>query len=269
MNVRSSKPLCVLLLAGLWLLAAQLQAATQEFALGPGDVIRISVFQNPDLSVETRVSEAGTVTFPLLGSVEVGGLSIAAAEGRIAGRLREGGFVLQPQVNILALQMRASQVAVLGMVNRPGRFPMETANLRLSDMLALAGGITPAGADVVVLVGMREGRPVRREIDLPGLFLDRRAEDDIALAGGDVLYVHRAPVFYIYGEVQRPGAYRLERGMNLMQALAQGGGLTLRGTERGIRIHRRGPEGAVQAIEPAMDQAVKADDVIHVRESLF
>jgi len=167
------------------------------------------------------------------------------------------------------VQMRGSQVAVLGQVNRPGRFPLETFDLKLTDLLAIAGGITAGGADTVVLTGMREGKPMRREIDLPSLFLDDRIADDLPIAGGDVIYVHRAPVFYIYGEVQRPGAYRVERGMTVMQALALGGGPTIRGTERGLRLHRREAGGKVQTIEPAMSEPVRGDDVLYIKESLF
>lgn len=253
-----------------WLIAAaSAWAAAGDFLLGAGDVVRITVFQNPDLATETRVSESGTVTFPLVGSVPVGGLTIPAAEQKIAERLRQGGFVLQPQVNILVLQVRGSQVAVLGQVNRPGRFPLETFNVKVTDVLATAGGITAGGADSIVLVGTREGKPMRREIDVPALFLDGRLDDDVAVAGGDIIYVHRAPVFYIYGEVQRPGAYRLERGMTVMQALAQGGGVTLRGTEKGLRVFRRGEDGTVRELEPAMNEAVRNEDVLHVKESLF
>jgi polysaccharide export outer membrane protein len=84
-----------------------------------------------------------------------------------------------------------------------------------------------------------------------------------------VVYVDRMPMFYIYGEVQRPGALRLERGMTLMQALAAGGGLTQRGTQKGIRVHRRGADGKVEILQPAMNEVLRTDDVIYVRESLF
>jgi len=252
-------------------LIAASQAATdqREYVLGAGDIVRISVFQNPDLAVETRVSESGAITFPLVGAVPVGGLSIQAAEQLIAKMLREGGFVLQPQVNALVMQYRSSQVSVLGLVNRPGKHPLEQAGSRVTDVLALAGGIVPAGADTVVLVGSRGGKPYRIEIDLPAMILDGDMSQNIGVQNGDVLYVHRAPQFYVYGEVQRPGAFRVERDMTVMQALAQGGGLTLRGTERGIRVHRRDKDGRIERIEPSMDEAVKPDDVIYVRESLF
>jgi polysaccharide export outer membrane protein len=250
--------------------AAQAQnGKNAEYVLGPGDIVRITVFQNPDLTTETRVSEAGTLSFPLIGSVPVGGLSLSQGEKTIADMLREGRFVQMPQVNILPVQIRSSQVAVLGHVNRPGRYPLETVNMRLSDMLATAGGVATTGSDTVVLMGTREGRAIRREIDIPALFLKGEVASDIPLTGGDVLYVSRAPMFYIYGEVQRPGAFRLERDMTVMQGLATGGGLTIRGTENGLRVHRRDAAGKLQIIEPNLDEPLKANDVIYVRESLF
>lgn len=250
-----------------------------DYRLGAGDAIKISVFQNPDLTVETRVSESGVVTYPLIGAVQLGGLSIAGAEKAIADKLREGGFVQKPQVNILLMQVRGNQVSVLGLVNRPGRYPIETGNTRVSDMLATAGGAittgsvsstgVTAGSDIAIVTGVRQGKPFRQEIDVPAIFLSGQADLDINVAGGDVIYVHRAPMFYIYGEVQRAGSYRLERGMTVLQGLAQGGGLTIRGTERGLRIHRRGPDGKVFVMTPEKSEPIQADDVLYVQESLF
>lgn len=249
------------------------QGATQpvrnEYMLGAGDVIRVTVYQNPDLSIETRVSEAGVISYPLLGSVRVGGLTVTDVEKRIAEGLRSGNFVKQPQVTVLVTQVRGNQVSVLGQVNRPGRYPLEVADTRLTDVLATAGGIAAGGADVVTLVGTRNGQPYRAEIDLPRVMSSARTANDLQILNGDVVWVDRAPMVYIYGEVQRPGALRLERGMTVMQALATGGGLTLRGTEKGLRVHRRGSDGKVQVVQPSMDDALRDGDVVYVRESLF
>ncbi len=262
-----------LLAAMLWLQIGFSAAAPadnkSEFVLGAGDVIRITVFQNPDLTLETRVSENGAISFPLVGQVAVGGLTVSDAEKKLAKLLRDGGFVLQPQVNILPVQIRGNQVSVLGQVNRPGRYPLDVANAKVTDMLAVAGGITQGGADSLILAGTRNGKPFRQEIDLPSIFLGGKAELDVPIAGGDTIYVHRAPMFYIYGEVQRPGAFRVERDMTVMQALAQGGGLTIRGTQRGIQINRRDDKGKVQQISPEMSTPIRADDVIFVKESIF
>jgi len=265
--VRRFGVVVVAFVAALFALGAA--AAEGDYLLGAGDVIKVGVFQNPDLTVETRISESGEITFPLLGSVKVGGLSIGAAENKVAAGLRDGGFVMKPQVNILLTQLRGNQVSVLGMVGRPGRFPLEVTNTRLTDALALAGGPLQQGSDIVVVAGIRDGKPVRFEVDIAAIFLDKSGAQDVALRNGDVIYVHRAPTFYVYGEVQRPGGYRVERHMTVMQALALGGGPTLRGTLRGLELHRRDESGKVQLVTPQLDDAVRPDDVIYVKESLF
>ncbi len=240
-----------------------------DYRLSAGDMMRIVVFQNPDLTTEVRVSESGVISYPLLGSVELGGLTIPTAEKKIAGLLKDGKFVQQPQVNIILTQVRGNQVSVLGQVNRPGRYPLETFTIHVSDVLALAGGISGTGSDSVILSGTRNGKPFRREIDIPGLFIDDKRSDDILVESGDIMYVHRAPMYYIYGEVQRPGSYRVERNMTLMQALAQSGGPTMRGTQRNIKIFRRGVGGKLGEISLDLTASVNSDDVLYVRESLF
>jgi polysaccharide export outer membrane protein len=244
-------------------------AALTEYRLGAGDLVRISVYQNPDLSLETRIGEAGVVSYPLLGSIRIGGMTVSQAEKLLADGLRSGNFVKQPQVSMFVVQVRGNQASVLGQVNRPGRFPIEVADMRLSDLLAMAGGITTSGADTMTLVGTRNGQPFRKELDLPSIFRSDKREDDVLVQNGDVVYVERAPTIYIYGEVQRAGAIRLERGMTVMQALAAGGGLTLRGTEKGLRVHRKGADGKILIVQPSMDDALREGDVVYVRESLF
>lgn len=347
---------CISLLSSLMiLLVSQAVVAGDEYALGAGDMIRIQVFQNPELTTEARVSETGEITFPLLGSVNVGGVGIGQAERKIAQGLVQGGLVQKPQVNIVLLQVRGNQVAVLGLVNRPGRYVIETFDTRLSEMLATAGGVVAsAGNGKAILTGVRDGKPIRNEIDLADLFLyqgkvtdplvvrgdvvyivpgnqvsilgevnrpgryplenaSMRFTDALAMAGGinpsggdsavvegtrngehfykkidllsifmdqdqamnldiaagDSIYIHRAPMFYVYGEVQRPGAYRVERNMTVMQALAQGGGPTPRGTQRGIKLHRKNASGAVEKLSPELDAVIQAGDVLYVKESLF
>jgi polysaccharide export outer membrane protein len=86
---------------------------------------------------------------------------------------------------------------------------------------------------------------------------------------GDIIFVDRAPRFYIYGEVQRPGQLRLERQMTVLQALSAGGGLTPRGTERGLRVKRRDQEGKLQTLDVKGDDLLQPNDVVYVKESLF
>lgn len=266
---RLARRACTCLWALLLLFAGPVLAQPGDYALAPGDSIRVQVFQSPDLTLETRISETGTISYPLIGLVRLGGLNVGAAEKRIADALKSGGFVQDPQVTVLLIQARGSQVSVLGHVNRPGRFVLESANTRLSDMLANAGGATPSGDDVAIVIGSRGGKPLRKLIDVPSLFLQEQSADDILLQGGDAIYVHRAPTFYIYGEANRPGSFRIERAMTVMQALAIAGGPTVRGSQHRLILHRRQADGSVQALRPSLNEAVLPNDVIYVRESIF
>ena len=243
-------------------------AHADEMRLGGGDVVKISVFGNPDLAVETRVSDAGFISMPLVGQVAVAGLSTAAAEAKIATMLETGGFVKKPQVNLLITALTSQQVSVLGQVNRAGRYPIEGRRSVL-DMVALAGGVGVEGGDIVTVIRKRNGKEVKEQIDTAELVRDADKAVNFDLQGGDVIFVERAPRFYIYGEVQRPGMLRLERQMTVLQALSAGGGLTPRGTERGLRVKRRDELGKLQTIDVKGDDLLKPDDVVYVKESLF
>jgi polysaccharide export outer membrane protein len=144
-----------------------------------------------------------------------------------------------------------------------------TTNTHASQMLAEAGGVTATGDDRIIVTGTRDGKPFRREIDIDSLYRSPNSESDVLLAAGDTIYVARAPMFYVYGEIMRPGSYRLERNMTMRQAIAAGGGLTLRGTERRLKVVRNTKEGASEKIDTTLDAPVLPGDVIYVSESLF
>ena len=256
-----------------WLMAALLAwgagaAGAADVLLGPGDVVRASVYGSPDLGIETRIAEGGTMTFPLLGDVQVGGLTTQQAEKRIAGLLEKGGYLKKAQVNLLITTLASQQVSVLGQVNRPGRYPVDGPR-KVLDVLALAGGIGPDGGDLVTLVRSRQGVTMRETIDVVEMVRKGEPGRDHDVAGGDIIFVERAPRAYITGEVQRPGPFRIERAMTVQQALSAGGGLTPRGTQRGVRITRRAADGVQRTVAAKGDDLVQNDDVITVPESFF
>jgi polysaccharide export outer membrane protein len=133
----------------------------------------------------------------------------------------------------------------------------------------LAGGIAVDGADTVILVRQRGGRTITLEIDLPALFKSSGSLTNPEVVGGDSVFVERYPVFYVYGEVQRPGVYRLEKGMTLIQALSVGGGFTLRAAKKDVQINRRDKAGKIQTRTGDLNDPLLPDDVVYVKESLF
>lgn len=254
----------------LWIAAASAFAASPKgYIMGPGDSVKITVYQNPDMATETRISELGSIMFPLLGPVEIGGLTPAQAEIRIAALLKSGGFVPRAQVTVFVTQFRSRQVSVLGLVARPGRFAIEDPTIRLTDVLAMAGGVATGGADTVTVVRPGPNGEQRFEVDLLAIFDEASPEKNMEIQNGDTVFVPRMPVFYIYGEVQRPGAYRLERRMTVMQAISLASGMTPRGSEKGLRITRRDAKGNSKHISVSMEDRIVQDDVIYVKESLF
>lgn len=257
-------------------LLATVARAGDATPLGAGDVVRISVYGQPDLSTTARISESNKIAFPLIGDVAIGGLSTARAEAKIAYLLSNGGFVKNAQVNIFVeqrLQTLANTVTILGQVAQPGKYPLQTATVEgvdsLVDLLAAAGGTRETAADYMVLIKKNGKKEKRMRIDLISLLEEGNFDKfNYTLEGGDVVFVPEMDVFYVYGQVQRPGRYRLERGMTVMQALSVGGGITDRGSEKGIQIKRRSSDSSKTMDAKPTDELVK-DDVIYVKESLF
>ena len=250
------------------LLAAPAWSADSEYRMGTGDVLHITVYGQPDLTTEARVGENGSITFPLIGDVKLAGSTPAQGETEIAKRLSKGGFILEPFVTLNVVQYRGQQISVLGRVNRPGKYTLERVS-RVTDALALAGGIIIDGADIVTLMRVKDGKAEYRDIDTIALFKPGGEASNELVQDGDIINVARQPMFYIYGEVQRPGAFRLEQNMSVVQALSMGGGLSSRGTQRGIKILRRATNGTLQELDAELADLVKKDDVIYVKESLF
>jgi polysaccharide export outer membrane protein len=245
----------------------EMRAALES--IGVGDMVRITVFRNPELTTETRVTDQGTISFPMLGDVPVAGMTPSQLSKRIADKLSSGKYVVNPEVQVTMMQVNSRQVSVLGNVNKPGRYPIDNINARLTDFIAAAGGIAAPGSDLVTVVTVRDGKASKRDVDLSQMFVSGNIDSNLDLQPGDTIYVHRAPMVYVYGEVQKAGAYRLEPHMTVMQAIAMGGGLTPRGTQRGLKIHRRADNGQVQQINARLTDEVKVDDVVYVDESLF
>ena len=244
------------------------QADLRLEALGMGDMVRVTVFRNPELTTEGRVSERGTILFPMIGEVNIAGLTPSQAGARIADKLRSGKYVVNPEVTVSMMQVNSRQVSVLGNVVKPGRYPLDSTTAHLTDVIALAGGVGPTGSDEVTIITNRGGKPEKVNVDMAEMFRRGDLTRNITLEPGDTIYVHKAPMVYVYGEVQKGGAYRVEPNMTVMQAIAMGGGITPRGTERGIKISRRDASG-VKRVDADLNTTVQADDVIYVKESLF
>lgn len=255
------------LMWGLAMLAcvAHADAPPPDYRLGPGDLIRVSAFGAPEMTSEVRVAESGAISLPLVGAVQVAGLSPSDAEALLARKYSEGGFLKQPQISVLVLEYLSQKVAVLGHVTRPGQYPLRTS-AHVLDLIADAGGLLAASAADHAILNRANGS--QTEVDLTRLF-DGDPSQNLAVQSGDRLYVPKADQFYVYGQVNKPGAYKLERNMTVSRAISISGGLTPRGTERRAIVKRRDASGKEKEYSVKSGDILKSDDVLFIKESLF
>lgn len=246
-------------------LAATAFAAGDDYRLGSGDLLKISAFGYPDLAADVRVSQSGNITFPLIGQIPVSGLSTREVETLITRRLTDGGFIRSAQVSVLVVEYQSQSVAVMGQVAKPGQYFLDRSS-KVLDLLAKAGGLIIATAGDQAYLVRHDGS--RQDIDLDRMF-EGDPKNNPVVADGDTINVPRAPRFYIYGQVQRPGDYRLERNMTLSRAISASGGLTLRGSERRVVVKRRDAGGKERTISIKGHEQLQPDDVVFVKESLF
>ncbi|MBV8465978.1 MAG: SLBB domain-containing protein [Burkholderiales bacterium] len=239
--------------------------AEDDYLLGVGDIVKVVVYDHPDLTTEVALGTGGKLTFPLVGEVGLEGKTASQAEALLSDKLKTGGFIKTPSVNVMVTQYRSQRVSVVGEVFKPGRYVLDGPT-SLVDMLATAGGITPNGGDVIVL---RRGEH-RVEFTIPKLMGNTdQSLQSMDVVNGDVLYVPRMQQVYVYGEVNRPGAFRLEQHMNAMQALSLAGGFTPRASHSRLKIHRTEPDGSIKKMSITLTDTLQADDVLFVDESIF
>jgi polysaccharide biosynthesis/export protein len=249
--------------AMLWM--GQADAKPEDYRVGPGDLLKILVFDHDELSVDVRVSQTGNITFPLVGQVPVSGLSARDTELLLGRRLIEGGFVKQPQISVLVSEYQSQKVSVMGQVTKPGQYPLD-ASKKVMDVLALAGGIlNDTAADDATLVRVDGSRTV---IDLEKLF-DGDPALNLPVQDGDTVFVAHAPQFYVYGQVQHPGQYKLPRHTTISQAISIGGGLMPRGTQRGAVVKRIDAKGKEHKVSVKDEDVLLPNDVLLIKASLF
>jgi len=254
-------------------------SAVTNTRVGSGDVLRVTVFGQPDLSAEVGVNDKGFLTLPLIGGIDVNGLTTSEISAKVADGLRKGQYLKNPEVSVEVVQLRSQMVSVLGEVSRPGRYPIP-GHMSVLELLATAGGLTAQADQTVTLLRRKDNKtgdksPSNSESDvrIPILLGETSATErsplDVELNAGDVVYVNKKKLFYIHGEVNRPGSYPMEQDMNVMRAISLGGGMTQRASQRRIYINREMPEKGVQEIKAKLTDPVLPGDVVYVNESLF
>lgn len=261
-------PLALIVGLAVWIMSAPAWAQAMREVIGPGDTVRISAYRYPDLTTEARLSDQGKLNVPLVGEMSLKGMTPDEAAKRIADRLKSGKYINDPQITVTVVQARSRLVSVLGNVKNPGRYVLDGTSARISDVIAMAGGLDPNASDKITVQrnGGEKSEPL--SVDFSSI-IEGDVSKNIEVSGGDSVFVPRAPVVYVYGEVPKGGAYRIEADMTVMQAISLAGGITPRGSQNRVQIRRRGDDGKWKQSTAKLTDRVAPDDVVYVRESLF
>jgi polysaccharide export outer membrane protein len=231
----------------------------EGYVIGVGDLVEIAVLGRDEFKPRVQVQVDGTVQLPYLHSVMASNLTVIQLRERVAKLLRDGGYYVDPVESVTVVSFASRYVTVLGEFAIPGLVPVDRA-YRVSEILARAGGPRPSASDELVL-----RRTTGEELVLPIEMLSRGGPaDDPLVQPGDKLFIGAAPNFYIYGQVNAPGAYRVERAMTLRMALARGGGLTERGSANRLSVFRNGKQ-----VRVTLDTVLQGGDTVVVGERFF
>jgi polysaccharide export outer membrane protein len=235
-------------------------ATTPAYQLGVGDEVQVTLFGQPDMTVRTRVREDGTISYPLLGNVRVGGDRAENVAAMIASRLKAGGYYAKPVVNVDVTSYVSKSFTLFGSFGTPGIYPIDRPTT-VAMAIARGGGVRADAADFALL--RRTGDAGERRIDFSDL--SDSGGINTLLKAGDTVVVPAAPQVFVYGQVGSPGSYPVRGRMTLRQALIRAGGLTLAGNEKSVTLRRNG-----QVLKRAnLDDEVRADDVLFVNERFF
>ena len=246
-----------------------------DYVIGAQDVLTIAVFDQTDLGGKYAVELDGSFTFPLIGRVQAGGMTIRDFETQLKTRLADG-FFKNPQVSVAIEQYRSQRVFVTGEVRNPGSYAL-TGDMTLIEALAKAGSTTPNASDEVTVVRggkgadqaalPQEGREARR-INLKDLQSGAASVENIALRDGDTIFVAKAELTYVLGQVKNPGSYPIRSDTTVLQALSLAGGVTPTGAMNRTRIIRAGATGKAE-IKAKLTDIVQPGDTIMVPERFF
>jgi polysaccharide export outer membrane protein len=251
--------------------------ARGEYVVGAQDVLKVTVFDEPQLSGTFRVDADGSFTYPFVGRLKAVGQTLRTIEAELTARLADG-YVRKPQVAIEVEQYRSRSVFIVGEVRNPGKYPL-VGEMTLIEALAQAGSTTQsAGSELLILhpddrAGERELNPgatpanQTTRVNIADL-QSGRLMNNVMLHEGDTVFVPKAERFFVTGYVRTAGAYTYERGMTVLQAISLAGGISDRGSNRGIRVVRV-VDGQKIEMGVKLTDAIEPNDTIVVRQRLL
>lgn len=233
-----------------------------EYVIGPGDLLQIKIFEAPQLNTDTRVGPDGSITLPLIGKLTIADLSPRNAEVHIADHYRQK-YIQSPHVSVFVTEQQQSKITLLGAMNKPGSYQYY-ATMSLLDVLALGEGLSDL-AGSTVQIKRKDGQETRTLIvDIDMMIRQGHDELNVAIRGGDIVYVPEAGTVYVDGAVKRGGTYPIRHEMSVQEAIVAAGGLTSLADTKSIKLIRSLADGRREVAEISL-QDMRAGEAARLR----
>ncbi len=243
------------------------QAASRDYFVGPGDVLRISVYDHDDLATKVRVNSAGDIVMPLVGNVRVADSTIAEISKNISDLLADG-YIVNPQVNVFIEEFRSKKVVILGRVNQPGLIEL-SGTTSLLELISKAGGLAKDAGDTATIKRNTTKEEKVIIIDLISLVERGDLSQNESIHDGDTVYISKSGMCFVTGEVKNPGTYPCGEGSTVLKLIALSSGFTGKASKSSVRIVRIVDDKKTLLKDVDLSTAVKNNDVIVVPESFF
>lgn len=250
--------------------AASAEPTLSDYLVGDGDVLKITVYDNPDLDTVIRINTDGSIQFPLIGRVDLSGMTVAQATKQIETMLADG-YLINPQVSIFIQEYRSKKVVIMGQVKTPGVYEL-SGSTSLLELISKAGGLREeAGSKLTISRTLPDDATKQKvvNIDLQKLLETGSSDLNVNLMDQDNIFIGKAGMIYIIGEVKKPGGYKYEDGETVLKAISMAGDFDLFAAKKKIRIIRT-VDGKEQTLEKVpLYEPIFPGDIIEVPESLF
>ncbi|MFO7884595.1 MAG: SLBB domain-containing protein [Desulfobacteraceae bacterium] len=251
-------------------LPIQVCSGTEDYIVGDGDVLTLNVYENEDLSTKVRVSADDTIRIPLIGEISVAGLNVSKISSKIE-KLLADGYLVNPQVDVFINEYRSKKAIILGQIRNPGLYELR-GKTTLLEFISKAGGLTSEAGNRATIKRKTPDKAKEQDnipIDLEQLIEKGDTSLNLPIKDGDTLYISKADIYYVSGEVKKPDSYKFESGITIIKAITQAGGFSKIAAKNKVSIIRivNGKKTIIENVK--MDERVYPDDVIVVPESFF
>ena len=243
--------------------------SSENYIIGEGDVLSIYVYENEDLSKTVRVNADNSIRVPLIGVVNIEGLTVPKIASKLESLFADG-YLVNPQIDVFIKEFKSKTAIILGQIRSPGQYELR-GKITFLEFVSKAGGLTVDAGNIATIkrADSETNKTNKITIDLYKLIREGDASLNLSIQNGDTIYISKADVYYVSGEVEDPDSYKFESNLTVIMAITKAGGFTGIAAKKDVRIIRE-IDGEKKVLKDVnMDEKILANDVIIVPESFF